>query len=708
MYKKKLHNMNRVIERQKKTIRDLNSLITKLKDMRFLDQHALDLLNSVAAPNKEFLMRQLSTASDITSQKSYSADLREFALTLHFYSPAAYSYIRGTFQSSLPHPTTISRWYSKIDAEPGFTTESINALKEIVKSTPHKIICSLVMDEMALKHGVDWDGTKYNGFVNMGGQMQADNLPLATNVFVFMLVGVNCSWKIPVGYFFIKSLSTEQRCNLINQCLILLHDTGIKVVSLTCDGLSTNLSVARELGCDFNLATMKPTFKHPITNEDIAFFLDPCHMLKLVRNTIGQFQYLYNKKNEVISWSYITKLHEYQISEGLKLGNKLSNHHIHFINQKMKVKLAAQVLSASVADAIEFCDLDLNVSEFKGSKATVEFLRNFNDLFDILNSRNLKHFGFKQPLNEQNSLKIIENLNRIYDYICNLKLRINGPVILEEHRKTGFLGFLICIKSIIHLYMTLVKSDSPLLKFLPMYKFSQDHLEIFFSFIRYQGGWNNNPTCRQFRSAYKKLLVKAELKQSKSANCFPLEEIKILNVSSKKDPIEIINSSLETNLINEKSDFFGMAGPTDSTDHDYVYSPSNLSEFSLTIIEFIAGYVAKQLINILKCEQCISALTTSSPTYEISLIKKKTKGGLKYPSDDLYKVCRMSEKFFRLKTKINEKNLTKCTVQSLLIEILKSFQHDKNIFSSLNSHMHDTSPLENHAVQLIRAIAQKI
>ena len=122
MYKKKLHNMNRVIERQKKTIRDLNSLITKLKDMRFLDQHALDLLNSVAAPNKEFLMRQLSTASDITSQKSYSADLREFALTLHFYSPAAYSYIRGTFQSSLPHQPTTSRWYSKIDAEPGFTT----------------------------------------------------------------------------------------------------------------------------------------------------------------------------------------------------------------------------------------------------------------------------------------------------------------------------------------------------------------------------------------------------------------------------------------------------------------------------------------------------------------------------------------------------------------------------------------------------------
>ena len=59
------------------------------------------------------------------------------------------------------------------------------------------------------------------------------------------------------------------------------------------------------------------------------------------------------------------------ISDQFKVASKLSNHHIHFANQKMKIKLAAQVLSASDADAIEFCDLDLNTSEFKKSEATV-------------------------------------------------------------------------------------------------------------------------------------------------------------------------------------------------------------------------------------------------------------------------------------------------------------------------------------------------
>ena len=35
------------------------------------------------------------------------------------------------------------------------------------------------------------------------------------------------------------------------------------------------------------------------------------------------------------------------------------------------------------------------------------------------------------------------------------------------------------------------------------YKMSQDHLELFFGAVRAAGGWNNNPTALQFRSAYK-------------------------------------------------------------------------------------------------------------------------------------------------------------------------------------------------------------
>lgn len=61
----------------------------------------------------------------------------------------------------------------------------------------------------------------------------------------------------------------------------------------------------------------------------------------------------------------------------------------------MKVNLAAQVLSSSVADAIEYCNKDLRSQNVKGSGGTVEFLRQFDELFDVMNSRNPLGKGFK-------------------------------------------------------------------------------------------------------------------------------------------------------------------------------------------------------------------------------------------------------------------------------------------------------------------------
>jgi hypothetical protein len=41
----------------------------------------------------------------------------------------------------------------------------------------------------------------------------------------------------------------------------------------------------------------------------------------------------------------------------------------------MKVSLATQTLSRSVADAINFCREKLNLPQFQGSEATEEFIR---------------------------------------------------------------------------------------------------------------------------------------------------------------------------------------------------------------------------------------------------------------------------------------------------------------------------------------------
>jgi hypothetical protein len=50
----------------------------------------------------------------------------------------------------------------------------------------------------------------------------------------------------------------------------------------------------------------------------------------------------------------------YSGTAGIKAANKISLNHVNFHKHKMKVKLAAQILSKSVADALDFLHADIN------------------------------------------------------------------------------------------------------------------------------------------------------------------------------------------------------------------------------------------------------------------------------------------------------------------------------------------------------------
>ena len=77
-------------------------------------------------------------------------------------------------------------------------------------------------------------------------------------------------------------------------------------------------------------------------------------MIKLARNALADMASFIDEDGNVIRWKHIEELQNIQAQEGLNLANKLSANHIEFHNHKMKVSLAAQTLSSSVADAIEF------------------------------------------------------------------------------------------------------------------------------------------------------------------------------------------------------------------------------------------------------------------------------------------------------------------------------------------------------------------
>lgn len=116
---------------------------------------------------KHLLSRQLG----LSTTKTFSPQLRKFALTLHFYSPSAYEYVRNTFDNALPHPSTIRKWYSSVDGTPGVTKESLRAITlkvEELKTLGKQLIGGLVMDEMCIKKHVNWTGTRLQGKIDYG------------------------------------------------------------------------------------------------------------------------------------------------------------------------------------------------------------------------------------------------------------------------------------------------------------------------------------------------------------------------------------------------------------------------------------------------------------------------------------------------------------------------------------------------------------
>ena len=135
----------------------------------------------------------------------------------------------------------------------------------------------------------------------------------------------------------------------------------------------------------------------------------------------------------------------------------------------MKVKLAAQTLSSSVANAIEFLAENMKMKVFEGSGPTVRFLRIFNNVFDILNTRNLSGRGFKAPLTVENNATWEPYLDTASLYIHSLKT-LEGRPLFETQKKTFVVGFLTSIQSTKGIFKELIEKENSPMKFLLTYK----------------------------------------------------------------------------------------------------------------------------------------------------------------------------------------------------------------------------------------------
>ncbi len=102
-------------------------------------------------------------------------------------------------------------------------------------------------------------------------------------------MGARSHWKCPIAYFLADKMSSKTQAKLVRTALRMAAEAGLRVWSVTTDGTSVNISMFRELGCNFttSLQTMITKFKHPTQDYFVYAVQDPCHMLKLAINALG-------------------------------------------------------------------------------------------------------------------------------------------------------------------------------------------------------------------------------------------------------------------------------------------------------------------------------------------------------------------------------------------------------------------------------------
>ncbi|KAM7305244.1 hypothetical protein ISCGN_015141 [Ixodes scapularis] len=476
--RKLLKQAKKKINRKTARIRKLNTLLRELRTR--LPKPAVDILDN-AFTNA---MRNLVLKRVRHNKNACTEDVRKFALTLHFYSANAYSFLQTDIK--LPHPSTLQKWAAVVDARPGFTQQSFD--KVALEAQKGPLFVNLMVDEMGIKRQTDWDGKEVVGYCDLGhGIIRNDCVRFAKHTLVFLAVAVNRNWKIPLGYALIDGLDGNARANLVREYIIKLKDAGAKRISVTCDGTNCNITVLTALGVRF-AEPMKSWFTHPSDpTSRVHAVLDACHMLKLMRNLLAERGTCIREgAGKVVAWRYLAALDNLQQQEGLHAANKLRKQHIDFERQKMKVSLAAQTLSRSVSCALLFCK-EKGIQGFEGAEATAKFAAAVDDIFDLTNSCHPLGRGSKCPIRASNLVTILERIEQASRYLRALK-DVTGKPLSQGGRKTPVLGFLLVLDSIKGLAEDLVWSPSPPLRCLLTRKLSQDHLELFLATARNRTG----------------------------------------------------------------------------------------------------------------------------------------------------------------------------------------------------------------------------
>ena len=633
----------------------------------------------------------------------WSTDTIQKSLNIRYaVGKKGYEYLRVTVGYPLPAYRTLCEHMKDVPLHPGVQEDFIQRLGEKI-STFGEYDAVLMLDEMQTRKCLQFDKGlgKFLGNISPELSSNENNTEaLANHVLVLMARGITVKWKQIVAYFFTgESVSGEKLWDLIKKVINLMGEKKIHVRAVVSDMGAANRAMWACVGIGANRSNITNSIPHPFfSDQRLCFLADIPHLLKNIRNCL--LSNTISLPNDVIannalpsdfvSIEPVRQLVKLQDNSSLKLAPCLTaNHVLPGTYEKMKVSIAAQVLSHTTASAIRF--LVEHGSFEKSCLPTAWFLDLVNNWFDVCNSRCFKSALF------DNSAEKVNLLHSVIDIFTRFEVR---------GRRSGWkpiqTGVLISTKSILELHESLVCRGN--FKYMLTSRFTQDSLENLFSQVR--GFGDSHPAPVHLRYNIRLICVAQFLQIPKHTSYEHDDDKYLLNfLNSNKKTMHDVNY-LETvtvdPIVNNMSEFnedvsicyevqtracdsasisSGNSSASKQLESATLSSTgnvtnvdlsrksaitSNLSYIESNALCYVSGWVCFKLkpkLNI--CKTCTDALVSPHPcgTGAQHFLSKVSYGKLVVPNNKIFMLLEKCEKIFRSDSQIINQTVEKLVMK---------------------------------------------
>lgn len=567
-WKKKYLNLKKKLKMNKHKFLKLNDILSVTEKHLSKAGHA-------------FLAAQINLSSKRAKGRRYTCGMKSLALSLFYKGPRAYNFLSNIF--TLPSKSSLHLWLQRLSVPAGISCDVLEVLKLRVNDlSPRDRVCSLLIDEVSLKTSLCYDQRLdvVVGFEDMGTGNR--NAKLASSSLVFMVRGLALNWKQPLGYFL-----TQSACKgdilpaLLLDCLDKLRNIGLQVVVVISDQGSNFVHMTKTLG----VSPDRPYFEH--LGCIYHYLFDPPHLLKSIRNNLQKYAFVFDVSKRA-EWADIDAFFKLDEQQRFRLAPRLTKKHIELpAFTKMKVKLAAQVISRSVAAGLE---THAALKCGQGSD-TAEFITVFDDLFDGLNSSQrmcVKKFKCAIADDTEHIAMFEERLN----WIKTLKVVAKNGKDVTNIVKC-LTGWQLTLSSVISLWSLLKNTYN--FDFLLTRRLNQDALENFFSVIRQRGGNCDNPTPLHFSRLFKQVCCNSLLTPVAGSNC-EVDSASVLAAIANQDQTPVLENINKNSSDSRQLMSFGSLLMTCNDD-------SSLEENGLS---YVCGYLLRRLLKWHDCDVCKS------------------------------------------------------------------------------------------------------